>query len=111
MACWYTIGMNALPEIYRDNFCISTEPAWQDVSAIHAMLSRSYWAKGRTPEMVARVVSDYTTFAWLCDVFIHEDYRGWVLGKWLIQTVSEHPDLQGLRRFFLMTSDAHGLYS
>jgi GNAT superfamily N-acetyltransferase len=95
------------------------------------MLGRAYWAKGRTPEVIARylehsltfgiyhgelqiglarVVSDYTTFAWLCDVFLHEDYRGQGLGKWLLQTVHSHPDLQGLRRWMLATRDAHGLY-
>jgi GNAT superfamily N-acetyltransferase len=59
---------------------------------------------------LARIVSDYTTFAWLCDVFIHEDYRGHGLGKWLMQTIHSHPDLQGLRRWLLATRDAQGLY-
>jgi GNAT superfamily N-acetyltransferase len=124
-----------MPQIlktHRDNFTISTDPARLDVDAITDMLSRAYWAQGRTREMItrylehsltfglydgsrqiglARVVSDYTTFAWLCDVFIHEDYRGHGLGKWLIETVHNHPDLQGLRRWLLATKDAHGLYS
>lgn len=119
-------------ETHRQNFSISTDPARLDVAAIAAMLQRAYWAQGRTREMIARyiqhslvfglydgsrqiglarVVSDYTTFAWLCDVFIHEDYRGRGLGKWLMQTVHSHPDLQGLRRWMLATRDAHGLYS
>jgi N-acetylglutamate synthase-like GNAT family acetyltransferase len=59
----------------------------------------------------ARVISDYTTFAWLCDVIIHEDYRGKGIGKWLMESILAHPDLQGLRRFLLATRDAHGLYS
>ncbi|PIQ22950.1 MAG: GNAT family N-acetyltransferase, partial [Cytophagales bacterium CG18_big_fil_WC_8_21_14_2_50_42_9] len=59
----------------------------------------------------ARVISDFTTFAYLCDVFILPDYRGRGLSKWLITCIQEHPELQGLRRFMLMTRDAHGLYS
>lgn len=119
-------------ETHRDKFMISTDPARLDVDAITDMLSRAYWAQGRTREMIARslqhslsfglydgshqiglarVVSDYTTFAWLCDVFIHEDYRGHGLGKWLMETVHNHPDLQNLRRWLLATKDAHGLYS
>jgi GNAT superfamily N-acetyltransferase len=59
---------------------------------------------------MARVVSDYSIFAYLCDVFIDEEYRGHGLGKWLIQTIMEHPDLKEMRRWVLVTSDAHGLY-
>lgn len=112
-------------------FVISTDPARLDLDAIVQMLSRAYWAKGRTHEVIARyvqhslvfgvydgerqvglarVISDYTTFAYLCDVFIHEDYRGQGIGKWLLETVLAHPDLQGLRRRMLATNDAHGLY-
>lgn len=123
-----------MPQLFernRDQFTISTDSFRLDVGAITEMLSRAYWAQGRTSEMIARylehsltfglydgpcqiglarVVSDYTTFAWLCDVFIHEDYRGLGLGKWLIETVHSHPELQGLRRWMLATRDAHGLY-
>jgi GNAT superfamily N-acetyltransferase len=123
--------MPQIIETHRDQFTISTNPARLDVDAIADMLTRAYWAKGRTRDVIsryiqysltfgvydgerqiglARVVSDYTTFAWLCDVFIHEDYRGHGLGKWLIETVHSHPDLQGLRRWILATRDAHGLY-
>jgi GNAT superfamily N-acetyltransferase len=119
-------------ETHRDNLIISTDPARLDVDAIADMLRRAYWAQGRTPEMIARalqhslafglydgsrqiglarVVSDYVTFAWLCDVFIHEEYRGRGLGKWLMETVHSHPDLQDLRRWMLATRDAHGLYN
>jgi GNAT superfamily N-acetyltransferase len=124
--------MPQILETHRDNFTISTDPTRLDVDAIADMLSRAYWAQGRTREMIARslqhsltfglydgsrqiglarVVSDYTTFSWLCDVFIHEDYRGQGLGKWLMETVHSHPDLQNLRRWMLATKDAHGLYS
>src|SRR5262245_29470230 len=123
--------MPQLIEFHRDNFTISTDPARLDIDAIVDMLARAYWAKARTREMIsrsmqhslafglydgprqiglARVISDYTTFAYLCDVFVHEDYRGHSLGKWLMETIHNHPDLQGLRRWLLATRDAHGLY-
>ena len=59
---------------------------------------------------LARVISDYATFAYLCDVYILEDYRGKGLGKWLMDYVMRHPQLQNLRRFSLATRDAHDLY-
>jgi GNAT superfamily N-acetyltransferase len=59
----------------------------------------------------ARVVSDCATFAYLTDVFIVDTYRGQGLSKLLMQTIMEHPKLQGLRRFLLVTEDAGGLYS
>ena len=123
--------MPQLLEVHKDKFTISTDPMRLDIDAIADMLTRAYWAQGRTREVIARyvqhslvfglydgtrqiglarIVSDYTTFAWLCDVFIHEDYRGHGLGKWLMQTIHSHPDLQGLRRWLLATRDAHDLY-
>ncbi len=110
---------------------ISTERARQDVDAIHAYLTRSYWAEGITRERVAkslerslcfglfdgarqvgfaRVVTDAATFAYLADVYVLEEYRGCGLGKRLIDAVRAHPDLADLRRFVLWTRDAHGLY-
>ena len=123
--------MPQLLEVHRDTFTISTDPACLDADAIAEMLARAYWAQGRPRERVerslanslvfglydgekqiglARVVSDYAIFAYVCDVFIHEDYRAQGLGKWLMQTVHSHPDLQGLRRWTLVTRDAHELY-
>jgi GNAT superfamily N-acetyltransferase len=124
--------MPQIIETHRDHFAISTDPQRLDVDAIAEMLNRSYWASGRSRERLehalanslvfglydgdrqiglARIVSDYAIFAYLCDVFIHEDYRGNSLGKWLMETVHNHPDLQGLRRWLLATRDAHGLYA
>src|SRR5512143_704794 len=124
--------MPQIIETHRDQFTISTDPARLDIDAIADMLTRAYWAKGRTHDVIARyiehsltfgvyegdrqigrarLVTDYTTFAWLCDVFLHEDYRGQDLGKWLMETIHSHPDLQGLRRWLLATRDAHGLYA
>lgn len=124
--------MPRIIETHRDHFTISTDPRRLDNHAIAEMLKRSYWASGRPRERldralanslvfglydgdrqigVGRVVSDYAVFAYLCDVFIHEDYRAQGLGKWLMQTIHDHPDLQGLRRWTLVTRDAHSLYS
>ncbi|HEX5836680.1 MAG TPA: GNAT family N-acetyltransferase [Anaerolineales bacterium] len=123
--------MPQILELHRDRFTISTDPARLDIDAIVDMLSRAYWAIGRPRERterairnslvfgvydgerqigVARVVTDYSIFAYLCDVFIHEEYRTNSLGKWLIQAILEHPDLAGMRRWVLVTNDAHGLY-
>jgi GNAT superfamily N-acetyltransferase len=118
-------------ELQRGTFSISTDPKRQDVSAIHAYLSQSYWAEGIPADLVAksvenslcfglfdgtrqiglaRVITDKTTFAYLCDVYVLEKYRSRGLGKWLIEAVRAHPQLQNLRRFVLITRDAHGLY-
>ncbi|MBL8868920.1 MAG: GNAT family N-acetyltransferase, partial [Planctomycetaceae bacterium] len=58
----------------------------------------------------ARVISDRATFAYLCDVYVLDDYQKQGLGEWLMEVIVAHPDLQGLRRFVLVTRDAHGLY-
>jgi GNAT superfamily N-acetyltransferase len=123
--------MPQIIESQHGQFTISTDPNRLDMDAICDFLTRAYWATGRPRERteralanslvfglydgekqigLARVVSDYAIFAYLCDVFIHEDYRAHGLGKWLIETVMSHPDLQGLRRWTLATRDAHGLY-
>jgi GNAT superfamily N-acetyltransferase len=59
----------------------------------------------------ARVVSDFATYAYIGDVFVVESYRGHGLGKWLMECIVGHPRLQGLRRWTLLTRDAHGLYT
>ena len=58
----------------------------------------------------ARLVTDYATFAYLCDVFIDEEFRGKGLSKWMMECIMTNPDLSQLRRFTLATKDAHGLY-
>jgi RimJ/RimL family protein N-acetyltransferase/GNAT superfamily N-acetyltransferase len=114
------------------DYHISTDPARLDVDFIHDFLTNtSYWAQGRPLAVtqralanslcfgvyrdteqagLARVVTDYATFAWLCDVFIAEAHRGRGLSKWLIERVVTHPDLRGLRQLLLVTRDAHELY-
>ena len=111
---------------------ISTDPARLDVDAIHAFLTQSYWSPGIPRATVARaianslcfgvfwqgqqvgfarMVTDRTTFAYLCDVYVLETHRGHGLAKQLMDRVMKHPDLQGLRRMMLATRDAHGLYA
>jgi GNAT superfamily N-acetyltransferase len=115
----------------QGEFLITTDAARVDVDAIHAYLTRSYWAEGIPRTVVAmsiedslcfslfdgtrqvgfaRVITDRATFAYLCDVYVLETYQGRGLGKWLMRELLTHPDLQGLRRFVLVTRDAHGLY-
>ncbi|GAB4417541.1 MAG: GNAT family N-acetyltransferase [Anaerolineales bacterium] len=122
--------MSRFFEARRKNLTISTDPTRLDVDAIADLLSRSYWANTRTRAQLeralenslvfglydktrqiglARVVSDYAIFAYLCDVIIHENHRGQGLGKWLLESVQNHPDLN-VRRWMLVTTDAHGLY-
>lgn len=123
--------MSPIVEMVRGEYRISTDAARLDTVAIHAYLARSYWAEGislgtvrralkhslcfglyhqNTQAGLARVISDYTTFAYLCDVYVLEAHRSKGLGKWLIESVLVHPELQNLRRFSLATRDAHDLY-
>ena len=119
-------------EARRDSLLISTDPALLNLDAICSFLGQAYWAQGRPRERIqaslenslvfgvydgsrqiglARIVTDFATFAWLCDVFVDEEYRGRGVGKWLMTTILSHPDLQSMRRILLATRDAHGLYS
>jgi GNAT superfamily N-acetyltransferase len=116
---------------HRDGFVVSTDPERLDLDLVHRELAASYWAAGVARETVersiagslvfgvyddlrqvgfARVVTDRATFAWLCDVFVIEPFRGRGLGLWLMACVVGHPELQGLRRWLLATRDAHELY-
>jgi len=110
---------------------ISTDAARMDVDAVHAFLAQTYWARGIPRETVARamahslcfgvfdggaqvgfarVVTDQATFAYLADVYLLESHRGRGLARRLVQAVLAHPRLQGLRRWLLVTRDAHALY-
>ncbi len=122
----------AIVEYQRSGILVSTNKSKLDMGMIHDYLANSsYWAKDRPMDIVektiqnslcfgiysrnkqigfARVVTDYAVFAWLCDVFILDAYRGQGLGKWLVESIIRHPDLQNLRRFMLATADAHELY-
>jgi len=116
----------------RGDYNICTDTQKLNIPFIHDFLcNKSYWAKGRSLELVqrsienslnfglfkqeqqigfARVVTDYATFAWLADVFIVEEYRGLGLGVWLIEVITSHSHLQRFRRWLLATRDAHELY-
>ena len=123
--------MPQILETQRDKFTISTNPARLDLDAICDFLKRAYWANTRPRERteramrnslvfgvydgdkqigLARVVSDFATFAYLGDVYILEEFRGQGLSKWLMETIVSHPHLQGLRRWLLATGDAHEFY-
>ena len=115
----------------RDDYTISTDPKRLDLGLVHGFLTTSYWAKGRSRERVAksieqslcfglyhgneqlgfaRVLTDYVTHAYLADVFVLEAYRGKGLGVWLVEVVTSFPELSSIRRWHLLTKDAHALY-
>jgi len=116
----------------KKGFLVSTDNSMLDINMIHHFLGQlSYWGKNISLQTVktsienslcfgvyqqhkqvgfARVITDFATFAYLCDVFILPDYRKNGLSKWLIQNIRNHPNLQKLRRLVLATADAHGLY-
>lgn len=113
---------------------VSDDPSLLDIDMIHEYLSHeAYWAIGRPKSAVvrsiehslnfgvfgpgniqvgfARVVSDMAIFAYICDVFVLPEYRGHGLSKALMAAMLNHPDLRDVRRWFLFTRDAHGLYT
>ena len=113
-------------------YLISDDPALIDIDVVHRWLSEdSYWSRGRTRQTVersiahsiplgvyhhgvivgfARVVTDRSTFAWLCDVFVTPEHRNAGVGKALVAAAVGHPDLAEIKRFVLATADAHDLY-
>ncbi len=125
-----------MTEWRRDDYLITTDPARLDLAVVHGFLTSCYWAKGIPLEVVrrsiehslnfsvwheprsgpaaqagfARVITDFATFDYLGDVFVLEPHRGRGLARWLMETLTAHPDLQGFRRWVLLTRDGHGLY-
>ena len=119
-------------EFRRGEFVISSDPARLDANVIYDFLTNCYWAKGIPREVVAhsiehalcfgiydgsgaqvgfaRVISDFATVAYLGDVFVLESHRGRGLSKWMMECILQHPALQNLRRWILLTRDAHELY-
>lgn len=116
----------------RPPFSVSTDPGTFDLDVIHGYLARSYWSPQIPRDIVARaisnslcfglfrdaaqigfarIISDRATFAYLADVFVLEEWRGQGLSKFMMECISSHPDLQGLRRWMLSTADAQGLYA
>ena len=121
-------------ELYqRSPYEVSTDPARLDIAAVHDYLRRSYWAEdipldiarrsleaslcfglfGPDPTRqigLVRVITDRATFAYVCDVYVLSEYQGRGLGRWLMECVMGSPQLQGLRRWMLVTQSAHRLY-
>ena len=123
--------MNQVREQTIDGFLFSTDKNRLDVPFIHAFISTSYWAEKIPLKILqdsiehslafgvyentkqvgfARVITDYSTFGYLADVFIDEKYRGRGLSKNLMAFIFSTPEFNKLRRFILATRDAHGLY-
>lgn len=118
-------------EVSKNEYRITTDNTKLDFDSIHNWITKSYWANGRTKEDMkkvmenslnfglflnekqigfARVITDYHTFAYLCDVIIDDSHRGKGLGKMLMKEVMEYPELKIMKRWLLFTKDAHGLY-
>ncbi|WP_417463739.1 GNAT family N-acetyltransferase [Kordiimonas sp.] len=113
-------------------YFISTDISQFDMRRIHTWLSNSYWARGIPLDIVkrsfdhalsfgvfdqggaqvgcARMITDRATFAYLADVYLEESCRGKGIGRWMMDVIMAHEDLQGLRRIMLATSDMHPLY-
>jgi GNAT superfamily N-acetyltransferase len=120
-------------EVSEGGFVVSDDPSRLDFAVVHAFLTDCYWSPGIPMDVVrraaansmcfgvyetatgrqlgyARVISDRATYAYLADVFVLETFRGRGLSKLLMRAITSHAALQGLRRWMLMTRDAHGLY-
>lgn len=125
------MSITAIREWHMNEYMISTDPEKLDVQAVHQYLTRSTWAKGIDLETVvasignslnfgiyhndsqtgfARLITDYATFAYLCDVYVLEQYQGEGLGKWLMACIHDHPVFEKLRRIMLFTTTAPWLY-
>jgi GNAT superfamily N-acetyltransferase len=123
--------MIARREWHRDGYCVSSDPLRLQLDTIHRFLAESYWAAGIPRETVARsiegsipfglyhgdsqvgfarVISDCATFACLADVFVLEAHRGRGLARWMVDGILATPEFLGLRRWLLVTRDAHALY-
>jgi GNAT superfamily N-acetyltransferase len=123
-----------MTELEREGFLISTDPARLDLDAIERLLRSSYWAADRPRDAIersvrnslcfglydlrngnqiglTRAVTDYATFAWLCDVIVDEAYRSRGLGKWMMETIFSEPELGSIGRWILATLDAEKLYA
>lgn len=112
-------------------FIISSDKSLIKIEDVVALLKNSYWAAARSKEIIvksiensfcigvyhknkqigfARMITDYATYAYLCDVIIDEEYRGQGIGKELVGYILEHPNLEDVKSLWLQTKDAHKLY-
>ena len=120
-----------MADVTRGPYIVSTDAARLDLDVIHGFLTQSYWSPGVPRDVVeraikgslcfglyegtrqigfARVITDQATYAYLADVFVLDAEQGKGLGTWLMEVIMAHPALQGLRRWGLITRDAHALY-
>jgi len=111
---------------------LDDNPARLDIARVHGWLSSSYWSPGIARDVVeraiggshvlgayqagdlvgfARAITDHATFAWIADVWVDEAVRGQGLGQRLVRWFVDHPEFAGIRRFGLVTADAHGVYA
>lgn len=117
----------------KSDFIITNDKSKIDIDFVHQYLSKtSYWAKDRSKKDViksiensicftaldanenqvgfARVATDVVVFAWIMDVFVKEDHKGFGIGKLLIESILKHPTISSVNGIGLKTFDAHGLY-
>ena len=118
--------------VTKDEYEIDDDPERVDLDVVQGFLSGSYWAEGVPRAVVersvanslnlglyhagtqvglTRAVTDRATFVWVADVFVLPEHRGRGLAHWMVETLIAHPDLAGMRRFMLATSDAHRVYA
>ncbi|WP_387692878.1 GNAT family N-acetyltransferase [Photorhabdus sp. RM71S] len=123
--------MEKLHRWEKNGYIISTDKHELDINLIHQFLEKTSWAEGIDKETVnlsienslnfglykdsqqigfARIVTDFTTFGYLCDVFILEDYQGLGLARWMMECCLDHPQIIKLRRIMLVTTTAPWLY-
>jgi GNAT superfamily N-acetyltransferase len=114
----------------RDEYLLTDDKSWLDLDVVCTLLQTTYWAANRPRELIeksiqhsicfglfcdnqqvgfTRAVTDYATFAWICDVIVVPEHRGRGLGKWMVECVLAHPDLK-TATLVLRTRDAHSLY-
>lgn len=114
----------------RHDYELSDDKSLLNIDIVQALLDTTYWAAGRPRAVLekcishsmcfglyrgseqvgfARAVTDYSTFTYFCDVIIAPEHRGNGLGKWMVETILAHPDLQTVTQC-LRTRDAHTLY-
>ena len=116
----------------EDGYQVEDDRTRIQLDVVHGFLETAYWSPGVPRDVVeravdnsivmaaysptgeqigmARAVTDRATFAWIADVFVLPEHRGLALGRFVVESLLEHPELQGLRRFMLATKDAHDLY-
>lgn len=115
----------------RGSYTLSCDPGRLQPQRVHACLTDIYWSKGidlatvvrflqhsfcvgiyadGTQIALTRVITDFTTFAYLTDVYVEKDHQGRGLAAWMVDFILRHPDLQNLRRFMLVSRDAKDLY-